>query len=99
MRVSIVTGATKGIGRAVCESLVAEGVRVSLVGRNAEGLERLARALGGEVHPYAGDVSQRRFVKSVVKDSVKRFGPITAQTPTAISGATGIICLKRRIQR
>ena len=43
-RVYIVTGGTRGLGRATADALVAEGAKVVLSGRNEE---RLAAAVGG----------------------------------------------------
>lgn len=44
---AVVTGATKGIGRAVAEELIALGAEVVLVARTAEEVEHVAREVGG----------------------------------------------------
>ncbi|MHB8999372.1 MAG: SDR family NAD(P)-dependent oxidoreductase, partial [Thermoanaerobaculia bacterium] len=45
-KVAVVTGASRGIGRAIAETLSGEGMKVLLVARSAEDLERAASSLG-----------------------------------------------------
>lgn len=47
-RVYLVTGGTRGLGRAAAEALRADGARVLVSGRDREGVEHAAAALGGE---------------------------------------------------
>lgn len=47
-RTALVTGASRGIGRAVAEELAAEGARVWCLARTAEAITSLAAELGGE---------------------------------------------------
>lgn len=49
-RVAVVTGASKGIGKAIARGLASEGVRVVLLARDREGIERAA----DEVHSATG---------------------------------------------
>ncbi len=58
-RTALVLGASRGIGRAVAESLAQAGARVVLVARGAGELQAAARAIvaaGGSAHPLAMDV-------------------------------------------
>lgn len=61
-RRAVVTGASRGIGRAIALSLAAEGMTVTAVARNAEKLNELARACGGTnggaLQPIAADLSK-----------------------------------------
>ena len=50
-KVAIVTGASRGIGRAIAETFVREGARVVICGRKAETLEEVAREMGPAVTP------------------------------------------------
>lgn len=55
-KTALVTGSATGIGRAIVELLVAEGVRVAAVDRNESALSELAAELSG-VHPVNADLS------------------------------------------
>jgi NAD(P)-dependent dehydrogenase (short-subunit alcohol dehydrogenase family) len=55
--VAIVTGGSKGFGRAVAADLVADGLEVVLDARDARALEAAARELGPRAHPVPGDVT------------------------------------------
>lgn len=54
-RVALVTGASRGIGRAIAEGLAAEGARVAVAARSLDQLERLAAAIGGRAYRFDGD--------------------------------------------
>ena len=75
---AIVTGASRGIGRALCESLARRGAIVGLLARGREGLEELAASLpapGGAKHVVlTADVGRRAEVSGAVERFVKRTG-------------------------
>ena len=50
-RTAVVTGASRGIGRAIAEALAAAGVRLTLVARGNDALEALAASLGARAVP------------------------------------------------
>lgn len=50
-RTAVVTGASRGIGRAIAESLVGAGVRLTMLARDADALGRVARELGARAIP------------------------------------------------
>src|SRR4051812_13712034 len=66
---AVVTGSSRGIGRAIAAALLAEGCRVFLNGRNFDALAVAARELGGNTEAFAGDVADpevaRRFAAAV----------------------------------
>jgi 3-oxoacyl-[acyl-carrier protein] reductase len=71
---AVVTGASKGIGRAIAEALAKEGMRLVIGARSAGPLQETARALGGEVETVAGDVGDEAVAARLVETSVRRFG-------------------------
>jgi 3-oxoacyl-[acyl-carrier protein] reductase len=82
-RVAIVTGASRGIGLAIAESLVDRGDRVCITGRNAESLAEAAAGLGagkaigdGRVIAVAGRAHDPEHQDDVVGKCMSSFGRI-----------------------
>lgn len=75
---AVITGASRGIGAVVAAALVAEGVRVCLLGRDEGTLRRVAQELGGEARALAitTDVSDSQSVTEAFTHARDRFGPV-----------------------
>jgi NAD(P)-dependent dehydrogenase (short-subunit alcohol dehydrogenase family) len=76
----IVTGATRGVGRAVAAALAAEGCPLVVTGRDRARLDDLVEELrgsGAEVDAVAGDVSDEEVVAATVQRGLQRFGAIS----------------------
>ncbi len=76
-RVALVTGGSKGIGRACAAGLAAEGCRVALCARGAEALQRAVAELGAkgaEVLTVAADLAEADGARRVVEAAVAHFG-------------------------
>lgn len=77
--VSVVTGASRGIGRAIAARLADAGAKVALVARNAEALEAAAAEItsaGGTAAPFVGDVSDRADVERIFAAIAADLGPV-----------------------
>lgn len=78
-RVAVITGASRGLGKAMALALAAEGARLALVARDQRQLEITAeasRALGAEAEPYAADISSEERVAGLEKEVAHRFGAV-----------------------
>jgi NADP-dependent 3-hydroxy acid dehydrogenase YdfG len=71
---ALITGAGKGIGRALAEALVARGARVGLVARSADQLGALAADLGERASAHPADVADRDAVTAAVSGFVADAG-------------------------
>jgi len=78
-RTALITGASRGIGRACATSLAAAGARVALAARNVEALEELAETLRAEGHQafaVALDLSNADSIKEAAARVAKDFGRV-----------------------
>ncbi len=85
-RTVLVTGATRGIGRACALTLAATGWRVVGVGRDAVALSELRSALGSRGIALEGDVTQPHTNRDAVAACLDHFGRLDAAVASA--GAT-----------
>lgn len=74
--VGIITGASRGIGRAIAETLASEGMKLMLVARSADLLENLARSLPTECVAQAIDLRAMEAPAAAVANAVARFNRI-----------------------
>jgi len=78
-KTAIVTGSSRGIGRAVALLLAAQGAKVVLAGRSAPPLEEVARTIaaqGGEALPVTCDVTVEADVERLVETALAHFGRV-----------------------
>jgi len=90
--VAVVTGGSRGIGKAIASRLAQLGAAVSLCARNARALERTAAELSANsatVRSQAADVTNARDVASFIEATEKELGPITILVNNAGIGGPG----------
>ncbi|GAC1315859.1 MAG: glucose 1-dehydrogenase [Chloroflexota bacterium] len=78
-RVAIVTGSSRGLGKATAMTLAQEGARVVINGRSEDSLRATTdeiRALGGTVEPVVADVSTEHGCRHLVDHASSAFGQI-----------------------
>ncbi|AUA08650.1 SDR family NAD(P)-dependent oxidoreductase [Streptomyces sp. SID8361] len=93
-KVVLVTGASRGIGRAVALAFAREGATLVLAARSADRLAQVeseARDLGSEVLSVPTDVTSRDAVAALVDAAMDRFGRIDVLVNNAGIGKVGAI--------
>jgi NAD(P)-dependent dehydrogenase (short-subunit alcohol dehydrogenase family) len=84
---AVVTGATRGIGRAVGEVLHAEGCRLALNARTSNDLDASIKALGGSV-AVQGDVTRPEDARRIVTEAVAALGGLDILVCNVGSGSS-----------
>lgn len=75
-RTALVTGSTRGIGRAIAGTLADCGARVAVVGRDLEKARTAAASIGGGAQGFACDISDTAQVNALVESVENAFGSI-----------------------
>lgn len=75
-KVAIVTGASRGIGRAIAAELAAAGARVMLTSRKQGALEEAAATMDGETAVFAGNAGDPETAAACVAATVDRWGAV-----------------------
>jgi len=78
-KVAIITGSSRGIGRAIAEHMAACGAKVVISSRKAEPCEQVAagiRAAGGQAIAIAASISDKEQLENLVAQTRAQLGPI-----------------------
>jgi NAD(P)-dependent dehydrogenase (short-subunit alcohol dehydrogenase family) len=85
-KVAIVTGASRGIGRAIAQTLASEGMKLTLAARSKDQLDAVATSLKTDCLIQAVDLRNTDAAAGVVEATMKKFGAIDVLVNNA--GAT-----------
>lgn len=81
-KTAVITGASRGIGRAVAERLASEGMSLVISARGADELKMAAKDIaashGVKVHPVVCDVSRQKDLEKLAATAVKKLGRVDA---------------------
>jgi NAD(P)-dependent dehydrogenase (short-subunit alcohol dehydrogenase family) len=75
-KVALVTGASKGIGRAIAAELACSGARVMISSRKETALKEAAESMEGDVAWFAAHAGRPEDIEACVSATVERFGAV-----------------------
>ena len=75
-RLALVTGSSRGIGRAIAEGYAAAGARVLINGRDAAAIDAAVKAIGKSAIAAPFDVTSKAAIEAAVEKIEKDIGPI-----------------------
>jgi 3-oxoacyl-[acyl-carrier protein] reductase len=99
--VALVTGGSRGIGKAIAQRLAALGAAVSVCGRDEKKLRIAARELeaaGAKVFARTADVTKELEIRAFVEGTEKQFGGITILVNNAGTGGGGFGAVQEKTE-
>lgn len=76
---TLITGASRGLGRALAHQLASKGARLALVARDAQALDAVVstiRAAGGTAFPITADIGDKAAIHSIAQQATRLLGPV-----------------------
>jgi NAD(P)-dependent dehydrogenase (short-subunit alcohol dehydrogenase family) len=89
-KVAVITGSSRGIGKAIAEAMAAQGAKVVISSRNQDKCEEVASAINAEhgegmAVAIAASISSKQALEELVAQTLSRFGRIDALVCNAAS--------------
>lgn len=75
-KIAVVTGGGSGLGFAIADKFIRQGIETIIVGRDMEKLSQAKEKLGEGAHAVSCDLSNLSSIPALVEDILKRFGQI-----------------------
>ena len=75
-RLAVVTGGGSGIGLAITQKFVQQGIQTVIIGRDTQKLETAREQLGERCVPVTGDLNDLASLPALVRNITERYGPI-----------------------
>jgi NAD(P)-dependent dehydrogenase (short-subunit alcohol dehydrogenase family) len=75
-KVALVTGASRGIGKAIATTLAASGAKVMIVSRKIDALEAARAEMDGDVEVYAANTGDNAQGRACIDATIERFGAL-----------------------
>ncbi|MEQ9208418.1 MAG: SDR family NAD(P)-dependent oxidoreductase, partial [Pseudomonadales bacterium] len=95
-KVAVITGGSRGLGKAMAEALSGAGAKIALIARNEEKLTETRDELiaaGGEAEYFMGDVTDEEEVARIAREVNERFG-----APHILINNAGTNCRKHLVE-
>lgn len=92
-KVALVTGASRGIGKAIVQSFAREGASVAFCGRKQETLELVAAEVGGRTLPVACHIGRAAELQHLVETAERELGPVDILVNNAATNIAQGPCL------
>lgn len=89
-KVAVISGSSRGIGRAIAESFLFEGARVVVSGRHQKDLDRFLKeheTYKASIKTFRGDLTQDQAIDELIESAVGAFGAIDCLVPAIGKGA------------
>jgi NAD(P)-dependent dehydrogenase (short-subunit alcohol dehydrogenase family) len=91
-KVALITGGSRGIGKAIAERFVADGAKICITGRGQEALDKVAQSLPARtVTTCSGDVTKYEDAKRMVETTLRFGGKIDVLVNNAGIGQSGSV--------
>jgi 3-oxoacyl-[acyl-carrier protein] reductase len=95
-QVALITGASRGIGRAIAVDFARDGAAVAIVGRDRAALDETAAAcvsarVGANVHIIISDVGDQASVEAFVAETIEKLGRIDFAVANAGQSVDGLL--------